>query len=163
MQQDTSRYNKGISVVEIVIASSVLLLAIVPIFGSFAVSLKSTLVNIPFVQGAFLLEEGNEALINMRDWGWASNIDTLTNGTTYRLSYLDGRWQATTTNSFVDGEFDRSFTLSAVNRDSGNNVVSTGGSLDTGTRKVTVSISWREGNATTTKTMESYISNVFSN
>ncbi len=154
---------KGFSLIEIVIASSIFLLAVTTIFSSYAIALKSTLKNTAYLQSAFLAEEGNEALKNMRDFGWATHIGNLTVGTSYRLAWTSGRWQATTTNTFIDGKFDRTFVLSTVGRDGSNNIVSSGGTTDVNTKKVVVSVSWNDGGATTTKTMESYVSNIFSN
>lgn len=168
MNKNISNYfcnknKKGFSLIEIVIASSIILLIVVSIFSSYVVSLSASSKNTAFLQSAFLAEEGTEALKNMRDWGFAENIASLSNDTTYYLEWLNGHWQATTTNIFIDGKFDRSFVLSEVSRDGGNDVVVSGGSVDTGTKKVTVSVSWSDGSATTTKIMESYVSDIFSN
>lgn len=154
---------KGFSLIEIIIASSILLLIVVSIFSSYAISLSASAKNIAYLQSAFLAEEGVEALKNMRDWGFASNIAALTNGTAYRLEWQDSQWQATTSKTFIDDKFDRTFSLQAVNRDESHNIVTSGGSVDAGTRKVTVSVSWNENGATTTKLMESYVSDIFSN
>lgn len=154
---------KGFSLVEIIIASSILLISVISIFSAFVLALSTSSKNTAKVQAAFLLEEGHEALRNMRDFGYSANIAPLQNGTTYRLAFSSQRWQATTTNTFIDSKFDRTFTLSAVGRDTDHNIVSSGGTVDTNTKKVTVNVSWREGSATTTKTMESYVSNIFNN
>jgi prepilin-type N-terminal cleavage/methylation domain-containing protein len=154
---------RGFSLIEIIIASSIFLLAVTTIFSSYAIALKATVKNTAYLQAAFLAEEGNEALKNMRDFGWSNYVGSLSVGTPYRLSWTAGMWQATTTNTFIDGKFDRAFVLSAVSRDGSNNIVSSGGTVDTNTKKVVVSVSWNEGGATTTKTMESYVSNIFSN
>lgn len=153
----------GFSLIEIIIASSILLLTVVSIFSAFALALSTSSKNTAKVQAAFLLEEGHEALRNMRDFGFDANIAPLTNGTNYRLVWENNRWQSTTTNTFIDGKFDRFFSLSAVGRDADHNIVSSGGTVDANTKKVTVSVSWSNGQATTTKTMESYVSNIFSN
>ncbi len=153
----------GFSLIEIVIASSILLTTIVFIFSAFTLSLATSVKNTAHVQAAFLLEEGNEALRNMRDWGFGEHINSLANGTSYRLAFENRHWQATTTNIFIDEKFDRTFTLAEVRRDADHNVVTSGGSIDMGTRKVIVSVSWLDGVATTTKIMESYVSDIFSN
>ncbi len=153
----------GFSLIEIVIASSILLTVVIFIFSAFTLSLSTSVKNTAHVQAAFLLEEGNEALRNMRDWGFTEYIGSLAYGTSYRLVFENKHWQATTTNTFIDGKFDRTFTLMEVRRDADHNVVSSGGNVDTGIRKVVVSVSWLDNVATTTKTMESYVSDIFSN
>ncbi len=154
---------KGFSVVEIVIASSILLLVVVSIFSSYAIALVATQKNTAQLQAAFLAEEGIEALKNMRDFGYASYISSLSNGTSYRLAWSNSHWQATTTNTFVDGTFDRTFVLSAVSRDGNHDIVTSGGTVDSNTKKVTVTVAWKDGSATSTKSMEAYVTNIFSN
>lgn len=155
--------NNGFSLIEIVIASSIILLIVVSVFSSYTIALSASSKNTAFLQAAFLAEEGSEALKNMRDFGFNENINSLSNNTNYYLEWNDSHWQATTTNIFIDDKFERSFLLQEVYRDGSNNIVSSGGVIDSGTRKVIVSVSWLNGNATTTKLMESYVSDIFSN
>lgn len=157
------KIKKGFSLVEIIIASSILLISVISIFSAFVLALSTSSKNTAKVQAAFLLEEGNEALRNMRDFGFSANISPLQNNTSYRLAWDSQRWQATTTNTFIDSKFDRTFVLSEVQRDIDHNIVSSGGTVDNNTKKVTVSVSWRDGSATTTRLMESYVSNIFNN
>jgi len=159
----SSQKNKGFSLLEIVIASAILLLVTVTVFSSFATALSVSSKNTASLQAAFLLEEGHEALRNMRDWGYSTYIGSLSNNTPYRLAWESNHWMATTSTALIDGKFDRTFTLNTVNRDASHNIVASGGSVDANSKKVTVSVSWRSGNSTTTRTMESYVSNIFSN
>lgn len=153
----------GFSLIEIIIASSIMLLIVVSVFSSYAVAISSSTKNTAYLQSAFLAEEGVEALKNMRDWSFSSNIASLTNGSLYYLEWQNNHWQATTTGALIDSKFDRTFSLQSVSRDGSHDVVTSGGTVDSNTKKVTVNISWREGNSTTTKSMESYVSNIFSN
>jgi len=117
------------------------------------------------IQSGFLLEEGVESVKLMRDTGWAVNIATLTPGTTYYLYWTGLTWTATTTPQLIESVFTRSFTLAPVNRDSLDNIVTSGGVLDAGTKKIVVNVQWiSKGNkATTTKSVETYMMNLFNN
>lgn len=152
------------TLVEVIIGSAIIVSAMVSIIGVYGSLTSMSLNNTKKVQAAMLLEEGAEALRLMRDDGWTANINGLTNGTTYRLAWTSNEWRSTTTPVKVDGIFDRTFVLSAVNRDATTyDIVSSGGSLDTGTRKATVTVSWFDQTATSTRSIELYLYNTFSN
>lgn len=154
---------KGFSLVEIIIASSILLISVVSIFSAFTLAVSTSAKNTAMVQATFLLEEGNEALRNMRDFSFSTYIASLDVDRSYRLEWVNSHWQATTTNTFIDNKFDRSFTVNNVMRDASNNVVNSGGTIDPNIKNVLVVVSWKNGSATTSKTMQSYVSNIFSN
>ena len=76
-------------------------------------------------------------------------------------SYSTTTWGLSTTLSKVDS-FLRTVTISNVNRDSTTgDIVSSGGALDTGTKLITVNVSWQESGETITKSLPFYISNIF--
>lgn len=154
----------GLTVIEVVVASAVFAAAVVGIAGAYNYFSRVAYRNTASVQAAFLAEEGIEAVRILRDYSWTSNIANLSNGTTYRLTWNGTRWGTTTAVSLIDNQFDRTVVLSAVNRDGSFDVVTSGGTLDTGTRKVTVNVAWSlPGVGTSTKTVEAYVSNIFSN
>ena len=112
-------------------------------------------------QAGFLLEEGAEAVRILRDNAW-SNISALTVGTTYYPTFTGGTWTMSTTPNTV-GSFTRTVVVASVNRDSSTkDIVSSGGSVDSGTKLVTVTVSWVEGADTVTKTLQFYVINIFS-
>lgn len=154
---------RGLSLIEVVVGAGIIgtsLVTVIFIYGSLT---RMSYDNTARIQAAMLAEEGIEAVKTMRDFGWNSKISPLTNGSTYRLAYTNGAWSATTSTALIDNKFERTFVLAAVSRDINSNIVTSGGTNDTGTRKVTVSVAWSNGSATTTKTLESYIFNTFSN
>lgn len=158
--------NAGVSVVEVLIASAIIMTSVIAIMGVYGGLTSIAIRNTGKVQAGMLLDEGAEALRFMRDVSWTSNISPLVNGTTYTL-YWDYStstygWRATTTRDMIDDQFDRTFVLSAVNRDATTyNIVNSGGVLDTGTRKATISVSWYDGVATTTKSIMMYLYNTY--
>lgn len=117
------------------------------------------------IQAGFLLEEGVEAVKLLRDQGWTTQITTLTNGTTYYLYWSGTAWTATTTPQLIENVFTRSFIMSSVSRNGSDNIVASGGTLDTGTKKVVMSVSWplKSGTGSSTESIETYIANILSN
>jgi hypothetical protein len=150
----------GFSLIEIIIGIFMFTVVVLSIFGYYKKVLES----------GFLLEEGVEAVRLLRDGGWTANIAALTNGTTYYLSWNGTNWVTTLTPLQVEGIFTRTVTFSAVNRESAagptqDNIVLSGGVLDPGTRKVNIAVSWMPigSAALSTETVETYITNMFSN
>ncbi len=158
--------NRGISIIEVLIASAIIMTSVVSIMGVYGGLTSIAIRNTAKVQAGMLLDEGAEALRFMRDVSWNANINPLINGTTYTL-YWDHTvanygWRATTTRDMIDDQFDRTFVLSTVNRDSTTyNIVNSGGVLDSGTRKATISVSWFDGTATSTKSIIMYLFNTY--
>jgi Tfp pilus assembly protein PilV len=148
----------GFSVVEIVVAVALLLLIVSSLYTANIFYLKTILSNVNKVKASFLAEEGVEAVKLIRDQSWA-NISGLTVGNSYYLYWNGSMWQATTTNTYVQEVFERKFVISNVNRDSNSDIVTSGGSVDAGTKKVAVSVSWLAGTSTSTKSISTYITN----
>ncbi|RJQ33649.1 type II secretion system protein [Candidatus Parcubacteria bacterium] len=163
MKTHAPQKKNGFVLVEALIASAILALVLAAGIGAFLLTMRTGLGNAAEVQSAFLAEEGLEALRIMRDNGWSTNISPLTASSTYYLVFDGTTWDATTTNSFIDDTFERSIVLFEVSRDSNETIVTSGGTEDPDTRLAVVSVSWREGDATTTRSLSAYMSNVFSN
>jgi type II secretory pathway pseudopilin PulG len=158
-----TRVNKGVSLVEVIVSAT-----IITVFLSALVSLYNLQMNVIFrsarqVKATFLAEESIEAVKYMRDVSWNSYISPLSSNVDYYLVWQSGKWDTTTTNTYIDGLFERKMTLFPVSRDAQSNIVSSGGTLDPNTKKLTTTISWREGSATSTKVVSTYVSNLFDN
>lgn len=155
--------NSGFSLVEVVVASAIIVTAFLA-FASVSVQAVTASQKILHkTQSAYLLNEASDAVKAIRDIGWTSNIANLTNGTTYYLSWNGTRWTLTTTPSTI-GKFTRTVIFSAVNRDSTTkDIVTSGGTLDTGTRKVTLNISYSDNGVAVNKTLYLYLTNLFGN
>lgn len=155
-------FKKGIGLVEIVIGSAIFLAVVLAVVQTYNIYINFTLANENNTRASFLLEEGIETIIYLRDASWTSNISPLTNGTTYYLYFDGSTWLSTTTPQYIDTSFVRSFMTSAVNRDS-NDDIAASGTNDPDTRKVTVSVAYWQGHATTTKSISTYITNLHAN
>lgn len=150
--------------VEILIASAMITLVLLSISLYYKKVLDVSEDTTRHIQSGFLLEEGIEALKQMRDQSWSTKIVPITVGTTYYLNWTGTVWSATTVPQRVENIFTRSFVLSDVYRDGSDNIASSG-TLDPGTKKVSIEVAWRYqgGNATTTESAETYITDLFSN
>jgi len=120
--------------------------------------LKTALQNTKKIQSAYILEEGVEAIRSIRDKSW-SNISGLASGLSYGLSFTNSVW-ATTTTQFVGDGFYRRFEVFDVYRDANNDIASSG-TLSVGTKLFKVSVEYREGVATTTKSVSFYLAEIF--
>jgi hypothetical protein len=152
--------NKGMSLVEVLVGATIIVVFIVVVVGFYNTLLKQAYSVTESVQASFLSEEGYEAIRTMRDRSWSTTITPLSTTTTYYLSFYSNQWVATTTNVFIDSLFERKFTLGDVWRDVNDDIASSG-TYDAGVKKVTMTLSWRKGGATTTKAVVSYIANIF--
>lgn len=153
---------KGISVIEVLIASAVISLSIIYISNVYGGLVSVSTSNTAKVQATFLLDEGVQAIKTMRGEKW-SNIASTTVGTTYYFYWNTDRWQATTSSSVIDGVFTRTFTTQTVKRDVSTLNIQTDGSgtVDTGTRKVDITVSWQDKGTTTTRSTSMYIFNLY--
>jgi len=152
------RFSKqsGQSVIEVIVALGIFL--IIAVSSAIAVigSLSTTRLAKEESKAANLASEGMEATESIRNQEWLN----LTNGS-HGLSYSGGTWVFSgTSDTDASGRFTRVITIEDVYRDSGGEIVTSGGSLDDDTKKVTSAITW---NFTPTRTnvvdMTAYITN----
>jgi hypothetical protein len=153
---------KGLSLVEVLVASSIIIIFFIALVGIYNTYLKISRTNIYSIKAGYLAEEGIEAIKSLRDISWNNNIAPLSTNSDLYLTFSGGRWVSTTTNTYIDGGFERKINISEVNRDPSNgDIVSSGGTLDSGTRLVTVTVSWLYKNSTSTRVMATYITNLY--
>jgi Tfp pilus assembly protein PilV len=154
---------RGMSLVEVVVGSTIILVAFLALLTTYNLYLKSTFNNSRIIQASLIAEEGIEATRLMRSSNWTSNIANLSNGVSYYFSWDGSKWVSSTLNVYVDNSFERKFVLSPVYRDS-NDKIASSGTLDASTKLVTVTVSWRDsGGATSTRSLSTYLTNIFGN
>lgn len=134
----------GISLVEVVIGTALILLSLVGLTGAYSFYLKAGLKNTDTLKAAFLLQEGVEAVTLLRDDAW-SNLSPLTPGVSYYLSWNGTTWVATTAEALIDGAFRRTVILDDVyRRDSDKDIVASTSpdskAIDPNTKQVTVRV-----------------------
>lgn len=150
---------KGFALIEIMVATSIILVALVALLSAVERSSELARQSLERDQAAFLLEEGAESVKLIRDNNW-TNISGLVLDTPYYLSFSGTSWSLETTPNKVD-IFTRTVTVSAVSRDGSDDIASSG-IVDTGTKKITVSVSWPSERGTLTESLSFYIANIFS-
>lgn len=154
--------SRGIGLIEAVTGISIVSLFIFSLMLVSQMSQKIVGESVRSAQAYFLLEEGVDAVKIIRDTSWSSGIGSLAAGTDYFFSYNGTTWVSTTSNVYVDEIFERKFSLNNVYRDA-NDDIAPSGTLDNGTKKATVSVSWRGRTGTTTKNASFYLTDLFSN
>jgi len=154
---------KGFSLVEVIVAASIISVFLVSLIGAYNLFLTLSLSNVHKVKATFLAEEGVEAVKILRDSSWATSIFPLASGTPYYLEFTPSLWSVTTTPFLVDSLYDRRVFFEDVYRDGAGDIVDSGGTFDSGTKKVTVTVEWQERGATSNKVIPTYITNLFDN
>ncbi len=153
---------RGFSLIEIVVATSITLAVILPLMNTFTNAFKYASNNLARVQASFLEEEGVEAVRLIRDNGWSTNIAPLTRNTPYYLTFNGTSWVTTTTPNSIDSTFTRTVTLSNVYRDGSQNIASSG-TLDTNAVIATVAVAWNENGTPRTQELTALFTNIFAN
>ncbi len=158
----THKYVSGFTLVEVLVACSIITITTFSLLSGAAKGIELSTRGLRQMQASYLLEEGGEAVKTIRDAAW-TNISGLTVGTTYYLSYNNGTnvWSLSTTSNTIDSVFTRTVVLSAVNRDGSDDITASGGTTDTRTKKVVITVSWAASGTTVSKTLTLYIADIF--
>lgn len=130
--------NRGFSIVEIVVASSVLAFLIVGLASAYLNFNNYSLASGLRMRAFFLAEEGLEATRNIRDNNFANLI-----AGNYGLSKSGGQWNFSSNSEIID-EFSRQITISEI---------------DARTKKIESKISWLKGLAPSSIILTTYLTN----
>jgi len=149
----------GMALIEILIGSTVISVGILAIISAYNTYLQYAQANQRNIQASYLLEEGNEVMTFFRDHNW-NNISQLSTTTVYYLIWSGNDWATTTTVQYIDGFFLRKINISDVKRDGNGRIVAVG-TYDPNTKKITSTVEYWQGHATTTKTISTYLINIY--
>ncbi len=152
----------GFGMIEMIVGSAVLATALLGISTFFQATLSVSNTTKSAIQGDYLLEEGIEVVKLLRDTNYTNNLKTLAVGVDHYLLWTGAVWATTTINTYVDGQFERKFTIGNVHRDSTDDIA-TIGTYDHDTKLITVSVAWSAKDATTTRSIATYITNLSDN
>jgi Tfp pilus assembly protein PilV len=158
-----NKKSKGFALIEVMIACALVATVTITLLSFAEKGLGLSSRSLRQVQATLLAEEGAEAVKTIRDANW-TNISSITLNTNYYLSYNNSTdvWSLSTTANSIDNIFTRTIVFSSVNRDSNNDIVTTGGTTDAGTIKVTVTTSWLSTEGANSKVLTLYITDIFS-
>ncbi|GMU73861.1 MAG: hypothetical protein AMXMBFR44_0600 [Candidatus Campbellbacteria bacterium] len=154
-----SHHKRGVGLIEIVIGVGIFVVIVVSLLGAYRFFVRFSGTTAQTTKAYFLLEEGLEVARVLRDANWET-LSTLSVETPYYLSFSGNMWSPTSTPVVIDSTFYRTITLSNVYRDGDEDIAETG-TLDPNTYFVTATVSWFRGGATTTRTLSTYITNLF--
>jgi len=154
---------RGSALLEVLFGISLVSLVLLSLLGAYSFYLKNSFRLTEKIQASFLVEEGIESLRIIRDDGWSSSFGSFISETPYYLSFDGSTWKATTSATSVDGLFWRTFVISNVNRNSEDDIVEVGGINDPDTKKASLFVSWNSGGSTSTLSVSTYFTNLFSN
>lgn len=156
------QYQKGVGLIEIIIAVSIISATFLGVLQITTLALKATGERNERARALAYAQEAIEAVRNIRDGGWTDNIAVLTFGGTYYITTSGNAWALTQTNpGLLDGKFTRTVVLDNVSRDINDNIVSSGGTNDASTKRMTTTVSW--GNPTKTVQLVMYLMNIVRN
>ena len=156
-------YQKGFGLIEMIIGAAILSVSLLSISNFFQSINRASAITQSAIQGDYLLEEGVEVVKLLRDISYTNNIRKMSTTTTYYLSWSGTNWATTTVNTLIDGKYTRNFTLTDVKRDITSNDISTTGTYDQNVKLITVSVAWRDPVGTTTRSIQTYVTNIFNN
>lgn len=156
-------WKTGFSVVEIIVASAIIVTLVTAIGGGWQLYLKVTRDGTNYTMASNLSEEGAEAVQLLRDQSWSTNIATLSLNTPYNLYWNGSAYKATTTTQIIQKAFKRTVTFSSVQRDAWDNIVSSGGTVDAKTRKATIDVYLVSTSSTLLLESEMLIHNTYAN
>ena len=152
-------FSRGFGIIEIVFAVAIITLALFSIIGVASSALVLNRRALSATEASFLIEESIEGLRFMRDKSWSS-VSALSPGTSYYLNFSTTTGYGATTDKSMIGIFERTVTVENVYRD-GNDDIVPSGTLDPGTLKFTVTVSWWNGAATSSRSTAFYLANIF--
>ncbi len=158
-----SKHDKGFGLVEILIAASIITVVITAASAAWNQYIKLAAASAITVRTALLTEEAGEALQLIRDRSWTSNIAPLINGTAYYLTWNGSNYATTTTPIAFRDQYAIKFMMSAVSRDGSSNIVTSGGSNDTNSRRATIQIVTTSATNTPLASSDLILHNVYSN
>ncbi|MCC6323277.1 hypothetical protein IT400_00615 [Candidatus Nomurabacteria bacterium] len=153
----------GFALVEIMICCAILSAVTISLLSYAQKGLELSNLSLRQTQAIYLLEEGAEAIKTFRDDNW-TNISSLNLDTNYYFTYdtSSGVWSLSQTPSTINGIFTRTVVISAVERDSNDDIVTSGGTNDTDARKVTITVTWMSAEGvSTSKVITFYVFNIF--
>lgn len=125
--------------VEVIVSASIFLTAVVGFVAASQAFGALTRHTAEQTAVTLLLEEGAEAMLLLRDQGWATHIEPLALGEAYSLHWTGNEYVATTTDAVIDGRYLRHVTFSAIERNA-SDAIAESGTLDPDTRRVTLDI-----------------------
>ena len=142
------KIEKGISLIELLVVIFIIVITLTSLLGIAAFSLRISTLMRETAQSNNLAQETMEAVRNFRDgktWD-TDGLGTLTAGVAYypkKTTDIPPKWQLIQGEETIDS-FKRKVVFLNAQRDADDNIVESGGTADPNTKKVTVTVFWKE-------------------
>ncbi len=149
--------SRGVSVIEVLVGVAILGFATIFLAQAFNLFFTNATLVRETTKASFLAAEGMEMVRFVRDEDW-NTIDGLTNGTSYAPAVSGGVVTLTTTPEVIDSTYTRTIVFSSLSRNTDDDIVTSGGTVDPDSRRVTVTVSWGSGESVV---IEGIITNLF--
>jgi len=137
---------KGIILIEVLVAISVITIGLVYLLGTYSFSLKISGSKKEFYRANLIAQECLEGVRNFRDnTNWSEDgLGTFTTSTPYHLEKTGPplEWTLVSGEETIDG-FTRRIVFDDVGRDSDGNIMEDGGIFDPDTKKIIANVSWQ--------------------
>ncbi len=150
---------RGSTLTEVVIVTAILSVVSLSFLGTFAALSRFHEKDMLVIKGELLAEEGMEAVRLIKSGGW-NILSNLASGSINYLTLAPLSWSVTSTPEKIDGIFYRSFRVYSVSRDVSDDIVTSGGTVDPKTLRISVSVDWNWRGATSTANYQSIMTNI---
>lgn len=154
---------KGISIIEIVIAAGIIAISVTGIAGAIQIYSKIVYQNTRQAQAVISLDEGAEAIQYLRDVSFDTEIDSRTLEQEYSIYWNGTGYELGTTTILLPYDMTRTVTFSEVRRDASDQIVLSGGTVDSNTKKATITITWPYKDEIKTLTSQMLVHNTYEN
>ena len=144
--------------VEIIVVVAVVIVAFTSILELFKLQAQTERVKREELAAYTLLSEALEATRSVRDDNW-SNLSSLIPGADYYPVVSSGSWSLSLTDPGPIGRYSQWIVVSSVQRDTNDDIVTSGGVVDADTFFATAFVEWQSGGSTRTKSLSTYFTN----
>ncbi len=132
----------GFGLIELVVVAAIASATLAGFLQAAILSLRLLHAEQESLQATMLAQEGMEAVRSVRDESWTNNIVPLVNGALYYPVVLNNKWTLSANNpGLFNGLYTRQVVFQQVFRNATDDIAASG-TLDTGTRKITMTVSW---------------------
>jgi hypothetical protein len=159
---NVTSFLKGMSVLEVIIGASIMLVLTTAIGGAWQSYIVITRISNEKTQAGIIVEETADAIQFIRDMGWATNLSSKVVGTPYYLTWATTTYTLSTIPNVTQNLYVRSVTFSNVARDVNDNIVSSG-TNDIKTKKVSISVATNQTTPEVSVQTEMLIHDVYNN
>jgi len=158
-KQRNQKFQAGFGLVEILVAVAIIGLSLAALTELGNLALKISLQTKKNVVAVNLANEALEAAKAAKQESW-DNLNGLTIGSPYHPIKTGSplKWAFASGEESVNG-FARQITLSDVYRDNNDDIVDSGGTLDSNTKKITTIVAWSDNGQNYQTTLISYLTN----